>query len=101
MIAHNLGLYNPTSDIPESTKDLISKFGSKAVLKQQKINYLFMVESATSSILNSDNLASGKSSINHKNGVFNLCSGENVEKCILNLLFDPGINDYSLSDYPS
>jgi hypothetical protein len=89
VIAHNLGVLDLASEIKESAKDAILKFGSKALLKQQKINYLFMVESSTSGIVNIENLGSEKSAIKHKNALFNLCSGESTEQCVLDLLYNP------------
>jgi hypothetical protein len=91
MIAHNLGVLNPGSELKESTKDVISKFGSKTFLKQQKINYLFLVESQTSSLLNTNNGNSGQTSLNHVNTIFDLCSRESVDGCILDLLYGVGI----------
>jgi hypothetical protein len=84
LILHNLGVFD-NEEISTSSHSLISKLGSKDLMTFEKLNYVFLLEGASSSaVLSTENK---KSRFNHESSLFSLCSQEDAEKCILKQLF--------------
>jgi len=84
LILHNLGLFDNEDQISASSQNLISKLGTKDLMTIQKLNYVFLLEGAFSNPFNTE------SNLKHEFGVFNICSDNDSEKCVLKQLFDKG-----------
>jgi hypothetical protein len=89
LILHNLGMLDFNSELSNSEQDLISQYGSRSLIRQGKLNYVFFIEGGSSeNLADFERKAFGKSSLKHQAALFDICDGNASGKCLLSQLFD-------------